>query len=190
MGWTSNGFPDDSNNLDNSNQQLWDDGVADAASDQSAAGAPNTPIDIDTAVRAVVAQDFSTRRLPAISDVQRDTQKVPVIVRGSGTSMGTPFIKRRERPLTLRITVLTLMACILVTGIFAVSPLGVGEASAGSAFQALASSMIWKHQPGYFLYTTVQGDTPEGIAKKFKVQVGGIYELNDLYAGEEISIGV
>jgi murein DD-endopeptidase MepM/ murein hydrolase activator NlpD len=191
MGWRTQGFPG------SDDQQPWGDDALDAASGQfapddldgfdgfdgfdgAAEPAPDAPI------QSVVAQDFSTRRLPAISD----TREAPVIVRGSGVVMGNPIIKRRERPLTLRIAVLTLMVCILVTGIFTISPLGGGEASAGSTFQALASSMVVSRQPRYFLYTAVTNDTPELIAKKFKVQVGGIYELNNLYAGEEISIGV
>lgn len=173
MSWTSNG---------NDNQQFWDEDAADAANDQLPVGGK----DGDAPIQAVVAKDFSTRRLPAISD----TQKAPVIVRGSGVPMGKPIIKRRERPLTLRIAVLTLMACIIVTGIFAVYPLSTGQASGENVFQALAGSMIWNKQPKFFYYTTIQGDTPEGISKKFDVQVGGFYELNDLYAGEEISIGV
>ncbi len=179
MGWTSDGFPD------NDDQQAWDGGALEATNGQpSADDSDYDPR--DTSVRAVVAQDFSTRRLPAMSD----TARAPVIVRGNGVPMGTPFIKRRERPLTLRIAIFTLMACIIVTGVFAVSPLSTSQASAGSAFQALASSMIWNRQPSYFLYTTVAGDTPEGIALKFKVQVGGIYEMNNLYAGQEITMGV
>ena len=180
MGWTSNDFPENDDH-----QQFWDDTVADATTDQPSSGKKGGD-DIDTAVRAVVAQDYSTRRLPAI----KDTQQAPVIVHGNGIPLRNPFIKRRERPLTLRIAVLTLMVSIVVTGIFAVSPLGISSASEGSAFQTLASSMIWNRQPKYFFYTTVQGDTPEGIAKRFNVQVGGIYALNDLYAGEEITIGV
>ena len=119
MGWTTNSFPD------NDGQQLWEGGAADAPGDQFS---PDEPDDVsadpdpDAPIQAVVAQDFSTRRLPAISD----TREAPVIVRGSGMAMGTPFIKRRERPLTLRIAVLTLMICILVTGIFAFTPLVVG----------------------------------------------------------------
>lgn len=178
MGWTTNGFPD------NDNQHYWDGGVADALDDPLAPASEAE--DNATSVRAVVAQDFSTRRLPAISD----THKAPVIVRGSGVAMGTPFIKRRDRPLTLRIAILTLMTCILVTGIFAISPLGSAESGPGAAFQSLASSMVFNRQPGYFLYTTVRNDTPEGVAAKFKVQRGGIYELNNMYAGEEFSIGV
>ena len=43
--------------------------------------------------------------------------------------------------------------------------------------------------PAYFWYTATFNDTPETIAKKFSVQVGGIYELNSLLAGQEISVG-
>jgi murein DD-endopeptidase MepM/ murein hydrolase activator NlpD len=179
MNWNSNGFPDDET------QKQWSATAADAANGPYFPDTENS-VPPDDSVRAVVAQDFSTRRLPAISD----TQQAPVIVPGNGVYRGHPFIKRRERPLTLRIAVLTLMTCMLVTGIFAIAPLGAGEASGGTAFQALASSMVWNKQPKYFLYTTVQNDTPEGIAKKFGVQVGGIYQLNGLYAGEELTIGV
>lgn len=167
MSWTSNGFPEDDE------RQFW----------EGAADAPENP---NASVQAIVAQDFSTRRLPALSD----TQQAPVIVRGSGVAMGMPFLKRRERPLTLRVAVLTLITCILVTGIFTISPLGGNQVGVGTAFQALASSMVLNHRPGYFLYTTVQNDTPEAVAKKFHVQPGGIYELNGMYAGEEFSIGV
>src|SRR5690348_13316328 len=51
-------------------------------------------------------------RLPAVAGEQT---RAPVVIHGTGVSMGNPFIKRRERPLTLRIAILTLMACILVT---------------------------------------------------------------------------
>ena len=198
MGWTTRGFPD------NDDQQRWNGAAADAGNDQlslsdlndfndfddtddplAGAAAPAEP-DPGATVQAIVAQDFSTRRLPAISD----TRKAPVIVRGSGVAMGAPIIKRRERPLTLRVAVLTLMACILVTGIFAFSPLGNDQANAGSTFQALASSMVWNRDPRYFLYTAQTNDTADTIARKFKVQVGGIFKLNNLYAGEEVSIGV
>src|SRR6185437_16382601 len=47
----------------------------------------------------------------------------PVVIPGTGVSMGNPFIKRRERPLTIRLGMLALMCCILVTGLFAVTPL-------------------------------------------------------------------
>ena len=77
MGWTTKGFPD------NDGEQLWDRDAADAPSDQHSLdefddtlddtldGAPasaNPDPDPDATIQAVVAQDFSTRRLPAISD--------------------------------------------------------------------------------------------------------------------------
>src|SRR5690242_12264775 len=47
-----------------------------------------------------------------------------LIVPGSGVSMGAPFIKRRQRSLTLRLAILSLMVCVILTGLFAVTPLG------------------------------------------------------------------
>ena len=47
----------------------------------------------------------------------------PVLIPGTGLSMGSPFIKRRERPLTMRLAMITIMVCLLVTGLFAVTPL-------------------------------------------------------------------
>src|SRR5258708_12353029 len=44
--------------------------------------------------------------LPALAD---DSTKAPVIIRGSGVSMGPPFIKPPERPLTLPLPALTLL---------------------------------------------------------------------------------
>lgn len=185
MGRTSNGFPDDDH------QQLQNGAVSDAATSRHPSLADHQSEDADdideTDIRAVVAKDYSTRRLPAITD----THQSPVIVPGSGVSMGRPFIKRREHPLTLRVTVLTLMICILVTGIFTISPLAAdGAASGVTAFQTLAGSLSRNGQPSYFYYTTVEGDSAESIARKFHVQLGGIYKLNNLYAGEEISIGI
>ncbi len=124
--------------------------------------------------------------LPALAD---DSTKAPVIIRGSGVSMGTPFIKRRERPLTLRIAVLTLMVCILVTGLFAVTPLGTSANGGGSSFQALAGAVVWHSEPTFHWYTATFGDTVEGIANKFHVEVGGIYQMNGLLAGQEIAVG-
>lgn len=113
----------------------------------------------------------------------------PLVVPGSGVSMGSPFIKRRERPLTLRVAVLTLMATILVSGLFTVTPLGNTQQGSLSAFQALSGSVVWQKGPGYVLYSAQSGDTVEGIAARFKVQIGGIYQLNKLMAGQEVAVG-
>ncbi len=113
----------------------------------------------------------------------------PVVIPGTGISMGNPFIKRRERPLTLRLGVLALMCCILLTGLFAVTPLGTNANGSVSSFQALSGVVVWNKTPGFFWYTVVFGDNPENLAKKYNVQVGGIYELNNLLAGQELNVG-
>jgi murein DD-endopeptidase MepM/ murein hydrolase activator NlpD len=113
----------------------------------------------------------------------------PVIIPGSGVSMGNPFIPRRERPLTLRLAVITLMVCILVTGLFAVTPLGSSADSSESSFQALAGSIVWQTAPSFHWYWAKFGDSVESIAQQFNVQVGGIYEMNNLLAGQEITVG-
>lgn len=122
--------------------------------------------------------------------VQWQPEVSPVIVPGDGVSMGAPFIQRRERPLTMRLTVLALMTAILATGIFAVTPMGSSDSTRVSAFQAIAGSVVWQKSPSYFLYTARPGDDVEALAKQFKVQIGGIYELNGLLAGQELVIGI
>jgi hypothetical protein len=46
----------------------------------------------------------------------------PVLIPGTGTSMGTPFIKRRPRPLTMRLTIILVLACLLATGLISATP--------------------------------------------------------------------
>jgi murein DD-endopeptidase MepM/ murein hydrolase activator NlpD len=135
--------------------------------------------------RALVARDENAN-LPALA---QPGEVAPFIIPGTGVSMGTPFIKRRERPLTLRLAILTLMVCILVTGLFAVTPLGSNADSGESSFQALAGSVVWQQTPSFHWYWAKFGDSVESIASQFNVQVGGIYELNGLLAGQEITVG-
>ena len=113
----------------------------------------------------------------------------PVIIRGSGVSMGTPFIRRRERPLTMRLAMLTLAACIVVSGLFAVTPLGTAAEGNLTSFQALAGAVVLHRDPSYHWYTAQWGDNIEDIAAKQHVQIGGIYQLNDMLAGQEIMVG-
>jgi murein DD-endopeptidase MepM/ murein hydrolase activator NlpD len=116
-------------------------------------------------------------------------QTGPVLIPGTGVSMGNPFIKRRERPLTMRLAMITLMACLLVTGLFTVTPLTGTSAGGGNAFELLSGSVDVSTQPSYHWYTAQAGDTIQTIATKFNVQIGGIFELNGLLAGQEITIG-
>jgi hypothetical protein len=119
-------------------------------------------------------------------DVELET---PTIITGSGVPMGNPFIRRRHRPLTMRVAILTLMACILVTGLLTVTPLGSNADDTLSSFQALSGVVVWHNQVGYQWYLVKWGDTEDSIAHQFGVQIGGIYELNHLFAGEELTAG-
>jgi murein DD-endopeptidase MepM/ murein hydrolase activator NlpD len=103
--------------------------------------------------------------------------------------MGDPFIPRRPRPLTMQVAALTLMAWIVVTALFAAAPLGGGASGYSSSFQALSGAVILRADADYFYYTAQAGDEVETIAAKFHVQIGGIYELNNMFAEEQITIG-
>ncbi len=142
----------------------------------------------DSAVdeRALAPFDESAA-LPA--PYARRDAAAPVIIPGTGVSMGEPFIKRRERPLTMRLAMITLTVCILVTGLFAVSTLGGSDASGLSSFQALSGSIVLQKSVGYTWYVAQAGDTIENVAAKFHVQIGGIFEINNMFAGQELQLG-
>jgi murein DD-endopeptidase MepM/ murein hydrolase activator NlpD len=135
---------------------------------------------------ALMPFDETGDRLPALAL----DESGPMIIAGDGVAMGNPFIKRRERPLTMRLTIISLMACILVTGAFTITPLGASASNSISSFQAISGTIVLNKEAAYFWYTAVTNDTPETIAAKFGVQIGGIYKLNNLLAGQEISVGI
>ena len=130
-------------------------------------------------------------QLPAAFDDDRDSLTGPLVIPGTGQSMGTGYLPRRERPLLMRLAVIGLTACVIVTGLFAVLPTG-GNASgvAGATpFQALANAVVLHATPDFFWYTVQKGDTIDSVAQKFTCQVGGIYELNSMLSGEELQLG-
>lgn len=124
---------------------------------------------------------------PAVYEEKRKT--APVLIPGGGVSMGELFLKRRERPLTMRIAVITLLAVVIVTGLVSVTPLGAAAQPSVSSFEALSGAVVLGSQPGYFWYTARWNDTPEALAKEFNVQVGGIFQMNGLCPGQELQIG-
>ncbi|MGO8951162.1 MAG: LysM peptidoglycan-binding domain-containing M23 family metallopeptidase [Ktedonobacterales bacterium] len=126
---------------------------------------------------------------PGVPALANGQESGPVLIPGSGVSMGTPFIKRRERPLTMRLAIVTLMGCLLVTGLLTVQPLSAAAEGGGNAFQILSGAVVLQSQPSYFWYTVKSGDNIESIAAKFNVQIGGIYELNNMLSGQDITIG-
>jgi murein DD-endopeptidase MepM/ murein hydrolase activator NlpD len=103
--------------------------------------------------------------------------------------MGNPFIKRRERPLTMRLAVAALLFSILASGLFSLTPLGASASSEGSAFETLSSAVVVHGNPGYQIYVAKQGDDLQSIAERFGVQIGGIIEMNNLPIGQELQAG-
>jgi len=114
---------------------------------------------------------------------------LPVVIPGSGVATANPFIKRRKRPLSLRIATFVLIGAVLLTSLFASIPLVSSADSSTTPFEALAGAVVLHQQVAFFWYTAQSGDSPESLAKRFNVQVGGIYELNNLLSGEELTIG-
>ncbi|HUY76693.1 MAG TPA: LysM peptidoglycan-binding domain-containing M23 family metallopeptidase [Ktedonobacterales bacterium] len=114
----------------------------------------------------------------------------PIVIAGTGVPMGNPFVKRRKRPLSLRIAAFTLLGAIMLTGLLTATPLAsAADGANATPFQALAGAVVLHQQVGFFWYTAQSGDSLEGLAARFNVQVGGIYEMNNLLAGEELTIG-
>jgi len=134
--------------------------------------------------RALIPRDEGDY-LPAVIE----DESGPLVIPGSGVPMGDPSLGRIHRSLTMRVAVLTLMAALLVSGLFAVTPLGSSADGTASSFQALSGAVVLHSDVSYHFYIAQFNDTPESVAKQFHVQVGGIYKLNNLLAGQELTVG-
>jgi LysM repeat protein len=113
----------------------------------------------------------------------------PLVIPGSGVPMGDPKLGRTHRSLTMRVAVLTLMGAMLMSGLFAVTPLGSSADGSASSFQALSGVVVLHSDVSYHFYIAQFNDTPESVAARFHVKVGGIYKLNGLLAGQELTVG-
>ncbi len=160
-------------------------------SEDAASGyAAELPVDaVDDEERAVTP--YQSGSLATVSA----SMPAVTVIKGKGRPAGHPFIRRRKRSFTMRLVIITVSACILTTGLFAVSPLGSGAFSGVSPLQAISGVFVSSGQVGFRWYSVQPGDNPDSIAKKFDLivdgspQVGGIYELNYLYQGEELTLG-
>jgi murein DD-endopeptidase MepM/ murein hydrolase activator NlpD len=143
------------------------------------------------AATALLAVPRATTRLPAVRATDAAASEPALFIPGSGVSMGRPFIKRRQRPLALRLTFFSVAACTILTGLFAVATLGGSDPIAGARalFQSLTGSVPTTREVSYHWYVAQAGDTIEGVADHFHVQIGGIYELNKMIAGQELQLG-
>src|SRR5215472_4590013 len=81
----------------------------------------------------------------------------PVLIPGTGTSMGTPFIKRRPRPLTMRLTIILVLACLLTTGLISATPLSATPGG-NSMLQVLSGAVDVNQQVSYHWYIAQSGD--------------------------------
>jgi murein DD-endopeptidase MepM/ murein hydrolase activator NlpD len=136
-------------------------------------------------IRALALQSDDQQLAP----YDEESRHVPVVIPGTGVSMGAPFIKRRERPLTMRLAVLVMVATLLVTGMISVTPIGAAAQPGVSSFEALAGAVVLTKSQQFIWYTAQWGDSVDSIAKKFTVEVGGIMQLNKLCPGQELQIG-
>jgi murein DD-endopeptidase MepM/ murein hydrolase activator NlpD len=143
--------------------------------------------------RAMIRRDESEYLPAEYEDDEEDEfedETGPVVIPGTGVPMGDPTLGMGHRSLTMRVAVLTLMTAVLASGLFAATPLG-GNANGGVAtsFQALSGAVVLHSDVSYHWYVAQWNDTPESIARAQHVQVGGIYEINGLLAGQELTVG-
>ncbi|HEX9035928.1 MAG TPA: LysM peptidoglycan-binding domain-containing M23 family metallopeptidase [Ktedonobacterales bacterium] len=158
---------------DSAEYDAYDSGYTDAYEDETGAS------------RAMVARGDEQSLAP----VHDETGHNPVVIPGTGVSMGMPFIKRRSRPLTMRLAILTVVATLLITGMMSVTPLGASAQPGVSSFEALAGAVVMTRTQQFVWYTAKWGDSLLSLSKKYGVQIGGIMELNKLCPGQELQIG-
>jgi LysM repeat protein len=127
---------------------------------------------------------------PAPIPYSPDLDTAPVwIIPGSGQPVGPAFAPPARRTRRAQIVVTGLALVALASMLVLVSPLGAAAAQKLSTFSALASAIGIQPAPDYVLYRVQPGDTYESIAARFGVQVGGIFEMNHLSAGQEPQTG-
>jgi murein DD-endopeptidase MepM/ murein hydrolase activator NlpD len=121
------------------------------------------------------------------STTSKDT--VPLLIPGSGASMGNPTFKRRERPLTMRLAIVMTLTCLLIAGLAGAVPLSLNSGNLSSGLQDLAGTILSNQPATYQWYVAQSGDDIETVAAKFHVQIGGIMKLNNLPSGQDLQIG-
>ncbi len=112
-----------------------------------------------------------------------------LIIPGTGVPFGptlAPPLRHTRRAHTF-VGIVALVA-IVATAVLA-GPLAVAATHGVGPFRALANAIAMPPPPDYVLYRVRPGDTFESIARHFGEPVGGIFELNHFYAGQEPQTG-
>lgn len=130
-------------------------------------------------------------RRAALHDYTYETH--PLVIPGRGRVVGRARLPRRG--VRRRSRLLGALACgvmlgVVLGGLFNVSPLAAGAEAAGpTVLQAFTNAIGAQRPPSYVWYVARPGDTVDTLARTHHCQVGGIYELNGMLAGEELQVG-
>ena len=130
--------------------------------------------------------------LPAVpGEVGSDARSPVVFIRGSGVSMGEPFVKRRARPLGMRLAIYLAIVCTVVSALFGVETVRGSDpvSTIQALYHTVNGSGSLSTTVSYTWYVAQAGDTVEGVAERFHVQAGGIFELNNMRADQELQLG-
>jgi murein DD-endopeptidase MepM/ murein hydrolase activator NlpD len=124
-----------------------------------------------------------------IESFEAASRGTPLLIPGTGISMGNALMKRRPRPRSMRLAILTISVCLVIAGLLTAVPLGFAGDFSSASFQVLAGSLLSHRTVSYHWYTSGPGDDLETVAVKFNVQIGGIIELNGLPVGQDLQAG-
>ncbi len=154
------------------------------------------PLD-ETQVRAVIplategalSKLDTSNKLPALIDEETRLAEI-CIIPGSGVPDASAAPPRRQHPMRLHVMISLLGLCGLLAALLCFAPLTEAAGATANPLNALANAVLLPTPRPYFDYRVQPGDTFERIAARFKVALGGIYELNHFYAGQEAQVGV
>jgi murein DD-endopeptidase MepM/ murein hydrolase activator NlpD len=173
--------------LDHDERQ-YDEGYDFYSEGDEPASLPDSDLSAGAAPETVVLEAVTYRHKALVPSLD-DEDTVPLVIPGSGVSMGNPIFRRRQRPLTMRLAVILTLSCLLIAGLVSAVPLSLNSVNLSSAFQALAGAVISNQPVTYQWYIAQAGDDIGSVAAKFHVQIGGIMELNNLPSGLDLQIG-
>lgn len=182
-------FPTSSNHPTDSDDSY--DAVDEAGDDSD--GLPADTVWAAPATQHVEAVGLTTQPTALTPATIMETSAAPTVIPGAKRLRRppkNPFIARRSRPLMIGMLATTIIAALVISGLVIATPLA-GVLGAGNGNPLVASSGAVQAAGGvrFTWYTARWGDTPQTLAQDFRVALGGIYELNNLSAGDELLVG-